>query len=441
MTFSANYLKQTQQIIEELDHSQIERMAKIMADSRDSGGRLFIIGSGGGAGHASHAVCDFRKLGGFEAYCPSDNVSHLTATINDEGWENSTRAYLLGSKLNSKDCVLVFSVGGGDEVRNISANLVNAVRLAKEVGAKVVGVVGRDGGYTARAADACVIVPTVDAKHVTPHTESFQALVWHLLVSHPDIKKAETKWESTAAAQTKKPDTQILTVKLFADGAERGGMLEMYNNPLISGFTTNPTLMKKAGIQNYKEFAKDILALIPDKPISFEVFSDDFTDMERQANEIATWGKNVYVKIPITNTKNKSSNELVGRLTKQGIKVNVTAIMTSEQVTALMPYLAGTPAAYVSVFAGRIADSGRDPIPVMKEVLKIIKPNPNIELIWASPRELLNVMQANEIGCHIITATNDILKKLPLLGKDLNTYSLETVQMFRTDAVSAGFQL
>lgn len=197
MSFSSKYLEQAKQIAESIDASAIERMAQVLKKTRDEGGRLFLVGSGGGAGHASHATCDFRKLGGFEAYCPMDNVSELSARINDDGWDSSVANYLKGSKINSKDCIFVFSVGGGNEEKNISTNLVNAVKLAKEVGAKVIGVVGKDGGYTAKSSDACLIVPTIDASLITPHTESFQALVWHLLVSHPDLQLNPTKWEST----------------------------------------------------------------------------------------------------------------------------------------------------------------------------------------------------------------------------------------------------
>ena len=232
-----------------------------------------------------------------------------------------------------------------------------------------------------------------------------------------------------------------LKVKLFADGAEKAGMVEMYNNPLISGFTTNPTLMKKAGIKDYKTFAKDILTVIKDKPISFEVFSDEFEEMERQALEIASWGKNVYVKIPISNTRAESSLELVERLSIAGVKINVTAMMTLQQVKDALPALANSSGGYVSVFAGRIADAGIDPIPIMSEVMDLLKGQSKIELIWASPRELFNVVQADSIGCHIITATNDILKKLPTLGKDLTEFSLDTVKMFYNDAHSAGYTI
>jgi len=238
-----------------------------------------------------------------------------------------------------------------------------------------------------------------------------------------------------------KNPTKLRGIKIFADGAEKAGILEMYGNHMISGFTTNPTLMKKAGITDYRSFAIDILSHIKDRPLSFEVFSDDFSEMEWQAKEIASWGDNVYVKIPITNTKGESCVELVKRLAKSKVKVNVTALMTFEQVKQIVPVLQKDVPAYISIFAGRVADTGRDPIPLMKEIINYVKPYPNIEIIWASPREILNVIQADEIGCHIITVTNDILKKLNGLGKDLNEYSLETVKMFYNDAKSAGFTL
>jgi len=232
-----------------------------------------------------------------------------------------------------------------------------------------------------------------------------------------------------------------LKVKLFADGADKLGMLDMYSNSSISGFTTNPTLMKAAGIKDYKSFAQDILSHINDKPISFEVFSDDFEEMEKQALEISSWGSNVNVKIPITNTKSHSSANLIDTLSDKGVSINVTAMMTVDQVESVLPGLSKGPGGYVSVFAGRIADAGQDPLPVMTEVVDILKNHPNVELIWASPRELYNVVQADSIGCHIITATNNILKKLPTLGKDLDQFSLETVKMFYNDATEAGYNI
>ena len=232
-----------------------------------------------------------------------------------------------------------------------------------------------------------------------------------------------------------------LKVKIFADGAEKAGMLEMYAKPYIKGFTTNPTLMHKAGLTDYRAFARDIVAAIPDRPISFEVFSDEFDEMERQAHEIATWGDNVYVKIPVTNTRREPAYDLVRLLANEGVKLNITAIMTIDQVRNVVDAVKDGAPSCVSVFAGRIADTGRDPVPLMTECVDILKAAPRSELIWASPRELLNIIQADAIGCHIITVTNDILKKLALIGKDLADYSLDTVTMFYDDGRKAGFTL
>lgn len=232
-----------------------------------------------------------------------------------------------------------------------------------------------------------------------------------------------------------------LTVKIFADGAEIGAMKEMAKKPFIKGLTTNPTLMRKSGVENYKKFAGEVLQHISDKPISFEVFSDDFTEMEKQALEISKWGSNVNVKIPITNSKGQSTTELVRKLSDQGVALNITAIMTPAQVEQIIQEVNSDVAVFISVFAGRIADTGRDPIPIMQDSLEIMKARPKSELIWASPRELLNIFQADQIGCHIITATSDILKKLEIVGKDLDEFSLETVKMFRDDALASGYSI
>ena len=232
-----------------------------------------------------------------------------------------------------------------------------------------------------------------------------------------------------------------LKVKIFADGADKAGMLEMNAKSYIKGLTTNPTLMRKAGISDYKGFAKDILSVIKDKPISFEVFSDEFEDMERQALEIASWGQNVYVKLPVTNTQRETCYALVRKLAAQKVKLNITAIMTLDQVRDVVAALDPNVPSYVSVFAGRIADTGRDPLPLMIAAVNLLKAAPAAELIWASPRELLNIFQADQIGCHVITVTHDILKKLSHVGYDLDAYSLDTVRMFYDDALSAGFKL
>jgi transaldolase len=230
-----------------------------------------------------------------------------------------------------------------------------------------------------------------------------------------------------------------LTVKIFADGANLPGMLELYRRPYIKGFTTNPTLMRQAGVTDYAAFARKVLQAIPDRPISFEVFSDDFAEMECQARRMAAWGANVYVKIPVSNTRGEPSYDLVRRLSRAGLRLNVTAVMTLAQVEAVVDALAGGAPSCISVFAGRIADTGRDPVPLMVCALRLMRYAPNAELIWASPREVLNIFQADAIGCHIITVTHDILKKAPTIGKPLDEFSLETVQMFRDDAVTAGF--
>ncbi|MCK1737089.1 transaldolase [Bradyrhizobium sp. 138] len=232
-----------------------------------------------------------------------------------------------------------------------------------------------------------------------------------------------------------------LTVKIFADGADRAGMLEMYAKPFVKGLTTNPTLMRKAGITDYKAFSLDIVKAIPDRPISLEVFSDDFEEMERQALEIASWGNNVYVKIPVMNTKRQTSYKLIEKLTAKKVKLNVTALMTLGQVRDVVAALDPNVPSYVSIFAGRVADTGRDPLAMMAAAVELLKAAPASELIWASPRELLNIFHADSIGCHIITVTNDILKKLPLVGKSLDDYSLETVKMFADDAIAAGYKL
>jgi transaldolase len=234
---------------------------------------------------------------------------------------------------------------------------------------------------------------------------------------------------------------QTLRVKLFADGADLATMARLSRDPLIKGFTTNPTLMQKAQIRDYRSFAREVLAIVPDRPVSFEVFSDEFPEMERQAEEIASWGEQVYVKIPVTNTRGEFSGPLIRKLSAAGVKLNVTAVMTPQQVAEITACFTEGLSSYISIFAGRIADTGRDPVPLIAEALAVMRARPQTELIWASPRELLNVFQAESVGCHIITATTEVLAKLPLVDKDLTAFSLETVQMFRQDALKAGLHL
>jgi transaldolase len=237
------------------------------------------------------------------------------------------------------------------------------------------------------------------------------------------------------------PDLKDLKVRMFADGADLAVIAELARHPLITGFTTNPTLMCKANVRDYKAFALDMLQIVPTRPVSFEVFSDDFAEMERQAHEIASWGPNVYVKIPVTNTKGEFSGPLVKRLAAGGAQVNVTALLTLDQVRRTAAVLSPRTRSYVSVFAGRVADTGRDPVELMRRSVEVLSANHRAELIWASPRELLNIFQANDVGCHVITVTRDLLAKLPMVGKDLDELSLDTVRMFRQDAVNAGYSI
>ena len=237
------------------------------------------------------------------------------------------------------------------------------------------------------------------------------------------------------------PALSDLRIKLFADGADLAGMVEMASKDYIQGLTTNPTLMKKVGITDYVKFARDVLNEVHTKPISFEVFSDEIEEMKAQGEKIAAWGSNVYVKVPITNTLGESMQPVVQYLSANGVKVNVTALMTVDQVKIVLQALNPLVPSCISIFAGRIADTGRNPIPIIVESLQLLKDFPACELIWASPRELLNIFQGDEIGCHVITATSDILNKLTLVGKDLESYSLDTVKMFRRDALESGFKL
>jgi transaldolase len=246
---------------------------------------------------------------------------------------------------------------------------------------------------------------------------------------------------NSPAAMSATPSLKRLTTKIFADGADLDGIRSLASNPAVAGFTTNPTLMRKAGIRDYATFAAAALEIVGARPISFEVFADEPVEMERQARAIATWGSNVYVKIPVTNTAGETTASLITRLTRDGIRLNVTALMTAAQVQEITRALDGGAPACISVFAGRVADTGRDPLPILRDSLRIMAAQPQLELIWASPRELLNVFQADEIGCHIITVTNDILAKLGLVGKDLLEYSLDTVKMFYRDASEAAFSI
>lgn len=245
----------------------------------------------------------------------------------------------------------------------------------------------------------------------------------------------------STSANGKPPSLPDLRIKIFADGADLPGILDLARSPYISGFTTNPTLMRKAGVTDYRAFARQVLDAVRDRPISFEVFSDEFDDMERQAREIASWGGNVYVKIPVTNTRREPASALIRRLADAGVQLNVTALLTLEQVREVSAALGEGPPSFISVFAGRVADTGRDPVAIMAAALEVLRAHPRQRLIWASPRELLNIFQADAIGCHVITVTKDLLDKLDLVGKDLGEFSLDTVRMFHDDARAAGYSL
>jgi transaldolase len=262
-----------------------------------------------------------------------------------------------------------------------------------------------------------------------------------MLLASCDNTNARQTRVAIQDTQNMKKTAKDLKVKIFADGAEKVKMLELYGNPIIAGFTTNPTLMRQAGITDYERFSLDVLASIKNRPISFEVFSDDFDEMERQARKIASWGENVYVKIPITNTKGESAAPLISRLVKSDVRLNVTAILTIDQINSTVAALKGTRHSYVSVFAGRIADSGTDPIPFIRHAVAACNTAGGMEVIWASPREVFNIMQADDEGCHVITVTPDLLKKVSTFGKDLNEFSLDTVKMFFNDGRLAGYNL
>jgi transaldolase len=293
-----------------------------------------------------------------------------------------------------------------------------------------------DAGRTA----GCTTI-FIDNRYDEPRPRGADITATSLADVVPDILRIAMRNVTLHDAAVSALDPGNLDVEIFADGANLQAIVDLAANPLIKGFTTNPTLMRAAGVTDYEGFAREVVAAVPGMPVSFEVFANEFEDMERQARYIATWGDQVYVKIPVTDTHGKSTARVVSALRDEGVKLNVTAVFTVDQVRVATRALAGGPPAFISVFAGRIADSGRDPIPIMKDSLDVMAPHPNLKLIWASPREVLNIVQANEIGCHVITVTHDLLKKLSSIGKDLDEFSLDTVRMFHGDAVTAGFIL
>jgi transaldolase len=276
----------------------------------------------------------------------------------------------------------------------------------------------------------------VNRSYHEPQPAGFDAEVGSLLEAAAWICQHDQQGRCSNMA-----DIRSLRIKIFADGADLDGITRLAQDPLISGFTTNPTLMRKAGVVDYADFAARVLEVVPDRPISFEVFSDEEEEMERQAKRIAGWGDNVYVKVPVTNTAGLSTAKVVRRLTDSGVRLNVTAILSLRQVHQVVEALNGTEGAIVSVFAGRVADTGQDPVPLMTAALQLVALNPRVELLWASPRELLNIVQADLIGCHIITVTHDLLLKLPGLGRGLDEVSLDTVRMFHRDAAESNYHI
>lgn len=425
------YLNETALIIEQIDRDEIVKGIAILEEIRKNEGRLFILGVGGSAANASHAVNDFRKIGGIECYAPTDNVAELTARTNDEGWETTFSEWLRISKICGNDAILVLSVGGGSETTSL--NIVNALKLGKEKGAKVISIVSRTGGYSKEVSDVCVLVPMVSEERITPHAEGWQGIIWHLLVNAISGQKKGN--------MDRKMRIEDLRIAIYADGADIHEMMEMARKDFIKGFTTNPELMKKAGVTSYTEFAQSVTGAIPDKPVSFEVFADDFASMEREAHILAGYGENVFIKIPITNTKGESSVPLIARLSRAGLNLNITAVFTVKQTKAVLDVLERNTKNIISVFAGRIADTGTDPETVMREVASLCREKPGVMSLWASSREVFNIMQAERCGVDIITLTGDLLSRLGNVGKSLEQFSLETVQMFAKSGEELGFSI
>ncbi len=337
--------------------------------------------------------------------CPHDDADSCDC--------RKPRPGMLRTAADALDIALERSVMVGDRWRDMEAG--------REAGCTTMFI---DNGYDERQPDS---------------PPSFTAHGLKELV--PEILRVTMSEVQPRRAGARRLDPAGLTVAIFADGADRQSILELAANPLIKGFTTNPTLMRAVGVDDYESFAREVLELVPTMPVSFEVFADDLHEMERQARRIAQWGDNVYVKIPVTDTKGSPTGRVLSTLSEEGVKLNVTALFTVDQVRWVTEALAGGPSAFISIFAGRIADTGRDPIPIMVDSLAVLASHPNLKLIWASPREILNVVQADEIGCHVITVTHELLRKLPSIGKDLDEFSLETVRMFHRDAAEAGYSL
>jgi transaldolase len=385
-------------------------------------------------------ACRMLRDAGFLLVCVTNqpDIARGTVSADEVARINASLREQLGL-----DAVLVCPHDDGDgcDCRKPHPGLITsaAQTLSIDLAASVmVGDRWRDVEAGRRAGCRTVLIEHAYGER---RTEQPDLVALSLLEAVPWILAASPGPAGRTQRRPGVTDPRQLRVHVYADGADRADISALAELPYVRGFTTNPTLMRSAGVADYEAFARDVLEVVGDRPISFEVFADEAAEMERQASRIAGWGGNVFVKVPVTDTHGARSDGVIGRLAEQGVKLNVTALMTAAQVAWVSESLAGGPECFISVFAGRIADTGRDPIPIMRESLEIMSAHPTQRLIWASPRELLNVIQADEIGCHVITVTRDILTKLASLGKDLDEFSLETVQMFHRDAGAAGYHL
>ncbi len=435
-----NYFSELERIAKEIEKNKINEIVELLFTAWKNERIVYLMGCGGSASTATHFACDLAKSTivtgkkGLKTISLVDNIPLVSAWTNDNGWGSVFKSQLQ-NWLSPGDVLIGFSVHGGSgsgEAGPWSQNLVQAMAFARENGAKIIGFSGFEGGKMKEMSDVCITVPINSEPLGTPLVESLHPALHHLICLALRKRISEIN-------MVKK--IEELKVKIFADGADKQAMLEFNRNPLIKGFTTNPSLMKEAGVVDYQAFAKEILATIKEKPVSLEVFSDDFAEMARQAKIINGLGENIYVKIPISNTKGESSFNLIKELSGQGIKINVTAILDLDQVKHIAPAFSPAAPGIISVFAGRIADTGRDPVPIMKAAKEFLNAFKNLELLWASPRQVFDIFQAEEANCDIITVLPGFLGKLDRIGKGLKDYSLETVKMFYDDARNQEYKL